>query len=115
MGVVRYLQHWEGYSLRLDLLGGFSRSAGRGDRHYKTTEEVEKTVYVDGVANTVTEEKEGDFVNRDEDTAWDLAWGVACAYERSLTPYSDLVVEGSVTALRDYIDHAFMVYFRLHF
>ncbi len=115
MGVLRYLQHWEGYSLRLDLLGGFSRSAGRGDRHYKTTEEIEKTVYVDGVANTVTEEKDGVYVMEDEDTSWELAWGVAAVYERALGEYSDLVVEGTVTALRDYIDHSFTAYLRFHF
>lgn len=115
MGVLRYRQHWEGYTLRLDLLGGFHRSAGRDDRQYAVTEEVEKVVYTDGVANTVTEEKEGVYVMEDEDTSWDLAWGFTGAYERALGEYADLVLEGSVTALRDYIDHTFMVYFRLHF
>lgn len=115
MGVIRYLQHWEGYTLRLDLLGGFHRSAGREDRQYAVTEEVEKTVYVDGVANTVTEERDGVYVMEDKDTSWGLAWGFTAAYERALSEYADLILEGSVTALRDYIDHTFMVYFRLHF
>ena len=115
MGVIRYLQHWEGYTLRLALLGGFHRSAGRADRQYAVTEEVEKVVYVDGVANTVTEEKDGVYVMQDEDSSWELAWGFNATYERALTQYSDLIIEGSVTALRDYIDHSFLIYFRLHF
>ena len=51
----------------------------------------------------------------DKDTSWELAWGFTAAYERALSKYADLILEGSVTALRDYIDHTFMVYFRLHF
>ena len=115
MGVIRYLQHWEGYTLRLDLLGGFHRASGRADRQYAVTEEVEKTVYVEGVANTVKEEKEGVYVMEDQDSSWELAWGFNATYERALTQYSDLIIEGSVTALRDYIDHSFLIYFRLHF
>ena len=115
MGVLRYLQRWEGYSFRLDLLGGFSRSRARPDRAYHITEKVEKTVYTDGVANTVTEDKEGTYVMEDESTDWSVSWGVTAAYEKSLGAYFDLVLEGSVTALRDYIDHTFMAYFRLHF
>ena len=115
MGVLRYLQHWEGYSLRLDLLGGLHRASGRADRQYEVTEEVEKVVYTEGVANTVTEEKEGVYVMEDEDSSWELAWGFNATYERALTQYSDLIIEGTVTALRDYIDHSFLIYFRLHF
>lgn len=115
MGVIRYLQHWEGYSLRLDLLGGFHSADGRADRQYAITEEVEKTVYVDGVANTVNEKRDGVYVMEDKGSAWKPAWGFSGTYERALNHYADLVVEGSVTALRDYIDHAFMVYFRVHF
>ena len=115
MGVLRYLQRWEGYSFRLDLLGGFSRSRARPDRAYRITEEVEKTVYTDGVANTVVEKKEGTYVMEDESTDWSVSWGVTGSYEKSLGTYFDLVVEGSVTALRDYIDHTFLAYLRLHF
>ena len=115
MGVIRYLQRWEGYSFRLDILGGFSRSRGRPDRAYHIVEPVEKVVYVDGVANTVTETKEGTYVMEDQSTDWAVAWGVECAYERELNNYFDLILSGSVSALQDYIDHIFGAYLRLHF
>ena len=115
MGVLRYAQRWEGYLFRIDLQGGFSRSRGRDGREYKTEEEVEKTVYVEGVANTVTETKEGTYIMEDGDSGWSVAWGVSGVYERSLNSYFDLVLEGSVTALRDYIDHVCTAYLRLRF
>ena len=115
MGVLRYAQRWEGYSFRLDLLGGFSRSRGRPGREFKTEEDVEKVVYVEGVANTVTETKEGTYVMEDASSGWSVAWGVNGTYERSLNPYFDLVLEGSITALRDYIDHTFTALLRLRF
>ena len=114
-GVLRYMQRWEGYYLRLDMLGGFHRSRGRADRRYRTTEEVEKVVYTEGVANTVVEEKEGTYVMEDESSGWSTAWGVDGSFEKSLGNYFDLVIEGSVTALRDYIDHSFYAYLKLAF
>ena len=115
MGVIRYLQRWEGYSFRLDLLGGFHRARGRPPVRYQIDEEVEKTVYVEGVANTVTETREGTYILEDESSGWSVAWGVSGTYERSLNSYFDVILEGQVTALRDYIDHSFLAYLRLRF
>ena len=115
MGVIRYLQRWEGYSFRLDLLGGFHRARGRAPVRYQIDEEVEKTVYVEGVANTVTETREGTYILEDESSGWSVAWGVSGTYERSLNSYFDVILEGQVTALRDYIDHSFLAYLRLRF
>ncbi len=115
MGVLRYLQHWEGYTFRLDLLGGFHRARGRPDRAYRITEKVEKVVYTEGVANTVVEEEEGTYIMEDQSSSWSVTWGVTCSYEKTLNNYFDLVLEGSVFALRDYIDHSIMAYLRLHF
>ena len=115
MGVLRYLQRWEGYSFRLDLLGGFSRSRARPDRAYRILEKHEKVVYTEGIANTVVEEEEGTYVMEDKPTDWSVSWGVSGAYEKSLNTYFDLVIEGNVTALHDYIDHSFTAYLRLHF
>jgi hypothetical protein len=51
----------------------------------------------------------------DESSDWAVAWGVSGTFEQSLNTYFDLVIEGTVTALRDYIDHSFMAYLRLRF
>ncbi|MBR1836586.1 MAG: hypothetical protein IJ783_04800, partial [Kiritimatiellae bacterium] len=112
MGVLRYEQSWEGYAFRLDLLGGFSRTHGRDDRFFDTKETEEKVVYVDGVANTVTEEKDGTYAMEDADSGWALAWGVAAQWEKMIGRRSSVVASGSVTALHEYIDHAFSVNFK---
>ncbi len=113
MGVLRYEQSWEGYAFRLDLLGGFSRSHGRDDRAFSYKEPEEKVVYVDGVANTVVEEKDATYVLTDKDSSWDLAWGVNGQWEKATGRNSSLLVSGSVTALHEYIDHSFSVNFSL--
>ena len=57
----------------------------------------------------------GTYVMEDASSGWSVAWGVNGTYERSLNPYFDLVLEGSITALRDYIDHTFTALLRLRF
>ena len=114
MGVLRYFQRWEGYFFRLDLLGGFSRSRGRDPRFFDVIEIEEKEVVVDGVANTVEEEKVVQQPLEDESTSWELAWGVDGQYEKSLSDYAEILLTGSVTALHEYIDHTFTIALRLH-
>ena len=113
MGILRYLQSWEGYSFRLDLLGGFSRSEARRARYLTTIETEDKDVMVDGVANTVTEEKTIKVPIEDQATDWSLAWGVNGQYEKALGDHTFLILTGSVTALHEYIDHSFTLTLRL--
>jgi len=46
---------------------------------------------------------------------WDLAWGVSSTYNKRLYGNFDLFVDASVMALRDYIDHRFLIGFNLGF
>ena len=115
MAVLRYTQRWEGYAFRLDMLGGFHRSAARPTRYVDGTEEEEKTVYVDGVANTVVEQKPVRVPLEDKATDWSLAWGVDAQYEKTLTDTASILLSGSVTALHEYIDHIFSIRLRLQF
>ena len=114
MGVLRYFQRWEGYGFRLDLLGGFTRSRGRDPRYFDVAEPEEKTVYVDGQAQTVVEQKIVKPPLEDEDTAWELAWGVDAQYEKNLGEHAQLLMTGTITALHEYIDHNFTIALRLH-
>ncbi|HHU14713.1 MAG TPA: tetratricopeptide repeat protein [Lentisphaerae bacterium] len=91
LGVLRYLQAWQGYTFRLDLLGGLQREDGRPLRR-----------------------------SDDEDLGggksdWELVWGTSATYNKRLGSYFDLFVDGSVMALRDYIDHRFLIGFNLGF
>ena len=113
MGVLRYLQSWEGYTFRLDLLGGFSRSEGRQTRYLDSVETEDKDIVVDGVANTVTEEKTVKVPIDDDASGWSLAWGVDCQYEKALGNHTYLILSGKVTALHEYIDHTFTLNLRM--
>ena len=115
MGVIRYTQQWAGYNFRLDFLGGFHREDGRPDRAYENDVTVEKTVTVDGVANTVTEDTTGWYVLEDQGTGWELCWGVQGYYEQRLNEYFTLILEGNITALREYIDHSLVAWLRASF
>ncbi len=90
MGVLRYLQAWQGYMFRVDFLGGLQREEGRPLRR-------EEDAGLGGGAD------------------WELAWGVSSTYNKRLFKYCDLFVDGSVMALRDYIDHRFLIGFNLGF
>jgi hypothetical protein len=46
---------------------------------------------------------------------WELVWGTSATYNKRLGSYFDLFVDGSVMALRDYIDHRFLIGFNLGF
>ena len=90
MGVLRYLQEWQGYMFRLDLLGGFQREDGRPLRRT-------------------------DDAGISEETDWELAWGVSSMYNKRLFSYCDLFIDASVMALQEYIDHRFLIGFNLGF
>lgn len=90
MGVLRYQQVWQGYTYRLDFLGGFQREEGRPIRR-------EEDVGLSG------------------ETDWELSWGVSSTYNKRVNSYFDIFVDGSVMALREYIDHRFLIGFNLGF
>jgi len=46
---------------------------------------------------------------------WELVWGASGTYNKRLGSYLDLFIDGSVMALRDYIDHRFLIGFNLGF
>ena len=115
VGVLRYSQHREGYHLTFDLLCGIHQDEARPDRRYETEVTHEKTIMVDGVAQTV-EETGIDYVLMETGAAgWHKIWGFAGTFERNLTSYLTLNLEGQVMALRDYIDHSVLFYLRLGF
>ena len=115
LGVLRYSQHREGYHFTFDLLAGIHQDEARPDRLYETEVRHEKTVTVDGVANTV-EEIGTEYVHMEtKASGWHKIWGFAGTYERNLSTHLTLNIEGQVMALRDYIDHSVLIYLRLGF
>ncbi len=90
MGVLRYLQSWQGYTFRLDLEAGFQREDARPMR---TANDV-------GLSNG---------------SDWQPAWGVSSTYSKRLSNYLDVFADGSVMALNAYIDHRFLIGFNLGF
>lgn len=90
MGVLRYLQVWQGYMFRFDLLAGLSREDARPLRREEDLELSSKS-------------------------DWDYAWGVSATYNKRLNAYTDIFLDANVMALRDYIDHRFLLGFNLGF
>ena len=90
MAVLRYLQAWQGYSFKLDLLGGLQCEDTRPLRR-------EEDVDLSG------------------GSGWDRAWGVNSSYNKRIYGYLDIFVDANVMALRDYIDHRFLIGFNLGF
>ena len=114
-GVLRYTQHRDGYHFTFSLLGGIHQDEARPERLYETEVKHEKTVMVDGVANTV-EETGIEFVPMETSASgWHKIWGFSGTYEKNLTSRLTLNIEGEVVALRDYIDHSLLIYLRLSF
>ena len=109
MGLLRYHQAWEGYTLDLDFLAGWARSEGRGSKLFETEEEEEKDIMVDGMANTVKETKTKYVERNDPGSDWHLYWGFTGKLDKRLTPVFGLSLEGNVVALREYIDHAVLL------
>ncbi len=115
LGVLRYTHHREGYHFTFDLLGGIHQEEGRQDRRYEMEVTREKTVMVDGVANTVEETATDYYLMEPGGSGWHKIWGFGGAYERNLTSWMTFMIEGQVMALRDYIDHSVLLYLRIRF
>ena len=109
MGLLRYHQAWEGYTLDLDFLAGWARSEGRGSKLFETEEEEEKDIMIDGMANTIKETKTKYVERNDPGSDWHLSWGFTGKLDKRLTPIFGLSLEGNVVALREYIDHAVLL------
>ena len=90
LGVLRYLQAWQAYTFRFDLIGGLQREDARPLR--RTEDE--------GLSGK---------------TDWELVCGASSTYNKRLGNYFDLFIDGSVMALREYIDHRFLIGFNLGF
>ena len=90
LAVLRYLQVWHGYTFRFDLMGGYQREDKRPIR--RPVEE--------------------NFVG---DSDWELVWGASATYNKHLGSYLELLIDGTVMAMRDYIDHRFMIGLSLGF
>ncbi len=109
-GVLRYEQIREGYSLSLNLIAGMQGEKGRPDRAYEQPVSEEKEVFINGVANTVVEEKTAFVISEDQNTGWHRIWGFNGKYEQKLNSYFGLTIEADVVALREYIDHFILIY-----
>jgi tetratricopeptide (TPR) repeat protein len=109
MGLLRYHQAWEGFSMDFDFLAGWARSEGRGSQLYESEEEEEKDVMVDGIANTVTETKTVYVPRDDTGSNWHLSWGFNGKLEKRINSILAVDLEGNVVALREYIDHAVLL------
>ncbi|MBP5788558.1 MAG: polysaccharide deacetylase family protein, partial [Kiritimatiellae bacterium] len=109
MGLLRYHQAWEGYTLDLDFLAGWARSEGRGSKLFESEEEEEKDIMIDGMANTVKETKTVYVPRDDPGSDWHLSWGFNGKLDKRLTPIFGLSLEGNVVALREYIDPAVLL------
>ena len=90
MTVLRYRQIWHGYSFRLDLMGGLQREDARPLRR---TDDADLSSAAD----------------------WEMAWGVSSSYNKRVFKKVDLFVDANVMALREYIDHRFLIGFNLGF
>jgi hypothetical protein len=90
MAVLRYLQMWQGYTFRLDLLAGLQRDQARPLR-------------------TIAD------VNLSGAADWEPAWGLSSSYNKRVWTYADLYVDASVMALREYIEHRIILGLNLGF
>ena len=115
LGVLRYAQHREGYHFTFDLLCGIHQEESRPARRYEMEVTREKTVMIDGVANTVEETATDYYLMEPGGSGWHKIWGFGGAYGRNLTSMLTINIEGQVMALRDYIDHSVLLYLRLRF
>ena len=87
---------------RVDLLGGLSKSDGRGgfaledDNYSGSGDSSFKNVY-------------------DRDTDWEAIWGFGGLYSYDITDWLTVSVEYDILAMRSYIDHMLLFYLLGHF
>ena len=104
LGVLRYETDSDKMRFRADIVGGFSKSDGRGgfpldDANYKSAE---------GSSYR--------FKNVDDrDTDWEAIWGFGGLYSYDITDWLTVSVEYDILAMRSYIDHMVLLYLLTHF
>ena len=102
LGVLRYETDSDKTRFRADLVGGFSKSDGRGgfvlnDENYSSSSGSHyKNVY-------------------DQDTDWEAIWGFGGLYSYDITNWLTVSVEYDILAMRSYIDHMVLLYLLGHF
>ena len=91
LGVLRYETDSDKMRFRTDLVGGFSKSDGRGG---------------------FTLDGENYY---DRDTDWEAIWGFGGLYSYDITDWLTVSAEYDILAMRSYIDHMVLLYFLGHF
>jgi hypothetical protein len=91
LGVLRYETDSDKMRFRTDILGGFSKSDGRGG------------FTLDGENY------------HDRDTDWEAIWGFGGLYSYDITDWLTVSVEYDILAMRTYIDHMVLLYLLSHF
>ena len=103
LGVLRYETDSDKMRFRADLVGGFSKSDGRGSFALD-----DKNVLSSDDATTFTNIS-------DLDTDWEVIWGFGGLYSYDITDWLTVSVEYDILAMRSYIDHMVLLYFLGHF
>ena len=103
LGVLRYETDSDKVRFRADIVGGFSKSDGRGafvlnDKNIEKTEDTSPflTIY-------------------DLDTKWEVIWGFGGLYSYDITDWLTISAEFDILAMRSYIDHMVLLYLLGHF
>ena len=91
LGVLRYETDSDKMRFRTDMLGGFSKSDGRGG------------FTLDGENY------------HDRDTDWEAIWGFGGLYSYDITDWLTASAEYDILAMRTYIDHMVLLYLLSHF
>ena len=102
LGVLRYETDSDRLSFRADLMGGFSKSDGRGGFV------LDDENYTSSSGSTFRNEK-------DRDTDWEAIWGFSGLYSYDITDWMKVAVEYDILAMRSYIDHMVLLYILAHF
>jgi len=103
LGVLRYETDSDKMRFRADILGGFSKSDGRGGFALE-----DKNLLDSDDATTFTN-------IYDLDTNWKAIWGFGGLYSYDITDWLTVSVEYDILAMRSYIDHMVLLYFLGHF
>ena len=102
LGVLRYETDSDKMRFRADIVGGFSKSDGRGSF----------ALY----DKNLEDSGDSPFKNvSDLDTKWEAIWGFGGLYSYDITDWLTVSVEYDILAMRSYIDHMVLLYFLGHF
>ena len=107
LGVLRYETDSDKMRFRADLVGGFSKSDGRGGFALD-----DKNIS----SSSTTTSTSSSFKNfYDLDTKWKPIWGFGGLYSYDITDWLTVSLEYDILAMRSYIDHMVLLYLLGHF